>query len=218
MSRQFAILGMGYFGIIVAQELRRQHHQVMGIDADEARVNAQSELFNHAVVGDITNAKVLEELSLDQYDAVVIDADDDIESSMICTLLAREQEAREIWVKAHSDTHYRLLEHLGADHIVYPEYDSGMRVAESLHYQAMVDFIRLGGNQFIVELQTTDELAKSCDCVGDLALDPEKLALIAITRDKEVLRQPDHDTPLEKGDNLILMGDLDDLRELGKKL
>ncbi|MFC3286265.1 potassium channel family protein [Litchfieldella rifensis] len=137
---------------------------------------------------------------------------------MICTLLAREQGAREIWVKAHSDTHYRLLEHLGADHVVYPEYDTGLRVAESLHYQAMMDFIDLGDRQFIVELQTTPHLRENFTTVGDLGLDHNKLSLLALKRSDRVIKAPGDDTTLEDEDNLILMGDLDDLRSLGKKL
>ncbi|EPC03594.1 hypothetical protein L861_18845 [Litchfieldella anticariensis FP35 = DSM 16096] len=218
MSQQFAILGMGFFGVTVAKELRRQHDKVLGVDRNEARVNALSDVFSHTVVADITEEQALSELSLSDYNAVVIDTDDNLEASMICTLLAREQGAREIWVKAHSDTHYRLLEHLGADHVVYPEYDTGLRVAESLHYQAVMDFIDLGDRQFIVELQTTSRLRENFATIGDLALDPDKLSLLALKRGNKVTKAPSDDTPLEDDDNLILMGDLDDLRSLGKKL
>lgn len=218
MSRQFAILGLGYFGVTVAQELRRQHNEVLGVDRDESRVNALSDLLSHAVVADITDEHSLAELALDEYDAVVIDVDDNIEASMTCTLLAREQGAREIWVKAHSDTHYRLLEHLGADHVVYPERDTGTRVAESLHYHALVDFIDLGDHQFVVELQATERLCEGNSSVADLALDESDLALIAIKRGRELLRAPNGDTVLQEKDNLVLLGDLDDLRSLGKKL
>ncbi len=218
MPHQFAILGLGYFGVTVAQELRRQHDEVLGVDHDETRINALSDLLSHALVADITDEKALSELSLDEYDAVVIDVGDNIEASLTCTLLARELGAREIWVKAHSDTHYRLLKHLGADHVVYPEYDTGIRVAESLHYHAMVDFIDLGDRQFVVELQTTARLCENCATVADLNLDEGSLSLIAIKRDHEILKSPDGDTPLQEEDNLVLMGELDDLRTLGKKL
>ncbi|WP_163649313.1 TrkA family potassium uptake protein [Modicisalibacter sp. 'Wilcox'] len=218
MAHQFAILGLGYFGVTVAQELRRQHNDVLGVDHSEDRVNALADLLTHAVVADITNEKALAELSLGDYDAVVIDVDDNIEASMICTLLVKEQGVQEIWVKAHSDTHYRLLKHIGADHIVYPEYDTGLRVAESLHYRAMVDFIQLGDRQFIVELQATDNLSERCPTVADLPIDETDLSLIAIKRGSEVVRDPAGDTSLRGNDHLVLIGDLDALRELGKQL
>lgn len=218
MPRQFAILGLGYFGVTVAEELRRQHNEVLGVDRDEARVNAMADILSHAVVADVTDETALSELSLGEYDAVVIDVDDNLEASMTCTLLVREQGVRELWVKAHSDTHYRLLKRLGADHVVYPEHDTGIRVAESLHYHAMVDFIDLGDRQFIVELQATEQLREKCTTVADLDLDATNLTLVAIKRDHEMLKAPSSDTPLKEDDNLVLMGDLDDLRTLGNKL
>lgn len=218
MSRQFAILGLGYFGFTVALELRHRHNDVLGVDHDESRVNALSGQLSHAVVADITDENALSELSLGEYDAVVIDVDDNLEASMICTLLAREQGAREIWVKAHSDTHYRLLERLGADHIVYPERDIGVRVAESLHYHALVDFIDLGDRLFVVDLQVTERMCNDCATVDDLELNKGDLTLIAIKRGQEILKAPGGDTELQEKDDLVLMGDLDDLRALGKKL
>lgn len=218
MSRQFVILGLGYFGVTVAQELHRRHNEVLGVDHDEERVNALADQFSQVLVADITDEKALSELSLEEYDAVIIDVDDNIEASMICTLLAREQGARETWVKAHSDTHYRLLKRLGADHIVYPEHDTGMRVAENLHYHALVNFIDLGDRLFVVDLQVTERMCRECATVGDLALEKSDLTLIAIKREHEIFKAPDDDTELEEKDDLVLMGDLDNLRSLGKKL
>ncbi|GAB2784101.1 TrkA family potassium uptake protein [Halomonas shantousis] len=218
MSRQFAILGLGYFGVTVAQELRRRGNQVLGVDHDEERVNTLADQLSHALVADITNEQALAELSLGEYDAVIIAVDDNLEASLTCTLLAREQGAREIWVKAHSDTHYRLLDHLGADRVIYPEHDAGIRVAESLHYHALVDFIDLGDRQFVVDLQVSHRLCEQCTTVGDLDLDDNHMSLIAIKRGHELLSSPDADTRLQEQDNLILIGDLDDLRSLGKKL
>lgn len=218
MSRQIAILGLGYFGVTVAKELRRQHDEVLGVDRREERINALADLFSHALVADITEEQALAELSLKDYDAVVIDTGDNLEASITATLLAREQGAREIWAKAHSDTHYRLLEHLGADHVVYPEYDTGMRVAESLHYHAAMNILNLGDSQFIVELQTTSRLREHYATIADLELDPDKLSLLAIKRGHGVIKSPGPDTALQEQDNLVLMGGLDELRWLGKHL
>lgn len=218
MSRQFAILGLGYFGSTVARELKRHQNQVLGVDRDETRVDAMSDILDHAVIADLTDEKSLEELSLDAYDAVVIDVDDNLEASVICTLHVKELGAKEIWAKAHSDAHYKLLERLGADRVIYPEYDVGMRVAESLNYHAMVDFIRLGERQFIVEVETTERLVEHCASVANLAIDQDALFLVAIKRGEEVIRNPADDTPLQAGDNLVLMGDLQAMREIGKQI
>ncbi|SEM19062.1 potassium channel family protein [Halomonas daqiaonensis] len=218
MSRKFAILGLGYFGITVAQELHRCHNEVLGVDIDEARVNAFSDQLSHAVIADITDENALSDLALEEYDAVVIDTDDRLEASLVCTLLAREQGAREIWVKAHSDMHFRLLEHLGADRIIYPEHDSGIRVAESLHYHTAVDFIDLGDRQFVVDLMASDRLCTECKTVEDLDLERLELSLAALKRGETLWRLPGSDLKLETGDHMVLIGGFDALRTLGKKL
>ena len=218
MTRQFAILGLGYFGSTVARELKRHNNQLLGVDRDESRVDAMAEHLDHAVIADVTDEKALAELSLEDYDAVVIDVDGNLEASVICTLHAKELGAREIWAKAHSDAHYKLLDRLGADHIVYPEYDTGIRVAESLNYHAMVDFIRLGEREFIVEIEATERLTEHCATVSQLDIDERALCLVAIKRGDEVIRVPERTTELACGDHLVLMGDLAALRELGNKL
>lgn len=149
---------------------------------------------------------------------MVIDTDDNIEASMVCTLLAREQQAREIWVKAHSDMHYRLLKRLGADHVVYPEYDIGVRVGESLHYHAMVDFIDLGNRQFVVELQTSDQLERTFATVGDLSRKHGSLVVIAIKRGSELIRTPPDDVAFKGQDGLVLLGELEELRAVARCL
>ncbi|WFF42591.1 TrkA family potassium uptake protein [Salinicola endophyticus] len=218
MSRQFAILGLGYFGSTVARELKRHQNQILGVDRDESRVDALSDMLDHAVIADLTDEKALAELSLETYDAVVIDVDGNLEASVICTLHVKELGAKEIWAKAHSDAHYKLLKRLGADRVIYPEYDAGIRVAESLNYHAMVDFIRLGERQFIVEVETTERLVDNCKSVAKLAIDRDSLFLVAIKRGEEVIQNPSNDTTLQAGDNLVLMGDLDALREIGKQI
>ena len=80
MSRQFAILGLGYFGSTVARELKRHQNQILGVDRDESRVDALSDLLDHAVIADLTDEKALAELSLETYDAVVIDVDGNLEA------------------------------------------------------------------------------------------------------------------------------------------
>lgn len=218
MSQKFAILGLGYFGVTVAEELRRRKNEVLGVDIDEARVNTFSSLLSHGVIADITDANSLAELSLEDYDAVIIDADENLEASMVCTLLAREHGAVNIWVKAYSDMHYRLLDHLGADHIIYPEHDSGMRVAESLHYHALMDFINLGDHKFVVDLQATEKLCEACETVGSLELDKLDLSLVALKRGPDLMERPGDTTALQVDDHIVLLGELDALRDLGKKL
>ncbi|WP_106477184.1 potassium channel family protein [Phytohalomonas tamaricis] len=218
MSRQFAIIGLGYMGSTVALELRRQHHEVLGIDSDEKRVNAIADQLSHAVIADPSDEKALEELGLDQFDAVFIDIDQSIEASMMCTLYAKEIGVKELWVKAHSDDHQKLLSRLGADHIVHPEYDIGIRVAESLSYHAVLDFIHLGEQDYVVEIKATERLVKQCQSVEQLGLRDEMARVIAIKRGDQLNCHPEAATELQADDRLVMIGKLDALRQFGDKL
>ncbi|AVV35027.1 MAG: potassium transporter TrkA [Cobetia sp.] len=217
MHRQFAVIGLGYFGSTVARELRRHDHEVLGVDADEKRLNAVADLLNQAVIADPTDEHALQELGLEQYDAVLIDLADSMEQSLICALLAKELGARELWVKATSDAHHKLLSRLGVDHIVHPEYDLGVRVAESLAYHAMVDFIHLGDHQFVVELEVSARLGDDCQQLDQLPIDDD-ISVIALRKGKTLDRQPSGSTRLSAGDHLVLIGELSALRKLGAHL
>ncbi|MGO2414692.1 MULTISPECIES: potassium channel family protein [Cobetia] len=217
MHRQFAVIGLGYFGATVARELRRHEHEVLGVDPDEKRLNAIADLLNQAVIADPTDEHALRELGLDQFDAVLIDLSDSMEQSLTCALLARELGAKELWVKATSDAHHKLLSRLGVDHIVHPEYDLGIRVAESLAYHAMVDFIHLGNHQFVVELEVSERLCNDCQQLDHLPLGDD-ISVIALRKGERLDRKPAADTPLTHGDHLVLIGELSALRKLGAHL
>lgn len=217
MHRQFAVIGLGYFGATVARELRRHDHEVLGVDADEKQLNAIADLLNQAIIADPTDENALRELGLEQFDAVLIDLPDSMEQSLTCALLARELGAKELWVKATSDAHHKLLSRLGVDHIVHPEYDLGVRVAESLAYHAMVDFIHLGDRQFVVELEVSEKLGDDCKRLDQLPLGDD-ISVVAVRKNRILDRAPAGETQLSVGDHLVLIGELEALRKLGAHL
>ena len=136
MSRQFAVIGLGYFGSTVALELHRQKHEVLGVDRDERRVDRLAEHITQAVIADPTDRKALEELNLGEFNAVLVGVDDSIEASMMTTLYLKELEVKELWVKALSDDHHKLLSYIGADRIIHPEYDIGSRAPRKTRVSA----------------------------------------------------------------------------------
>ena len=218
MSRQFAVIGLGYFGSTVALELHRQKHEVLGVDRDERRVDRLAEHITQAVIADPTDRKALEELNLGEFNAVLVDVDDSIEASMMTTLYLKELEVKELWVKALSDDHHKLLSYIGADRIIHPEYDIGIRVAESLSYHAVMDFIHLGDQQYVVEIELTERLVSRCKTIHDLALKDEKASVVGLKQDGKLHCNPAGDMEIKAGGQLILIGELDILRQFGDKL
>ncbi|OHV12948.1 potassium channel family protein [Kushneria phosphatilytica] len=210
--RQFAVIGLGYLGSTVALELYERDHEVLGVDSDETRVNSFAERLTHAVIADPVDRTALEELSLENFDAVLIDLDS-LEASMMCTLHVQELKAREIWVRALSDEHYKLLDRLGVTHIVHPEHDTGMRIAQSLNYRFVIDFIHLGDEHYVIEMAATESMIEHYTNIASLT-DQEGTTILAIRRDNETITHPEDNTALKEGDHLIMLGKIESLRRL----
>lgn len=217
MSRQYAVIGLGYFGMTVALELVRQDHEVLGIDHDEGRVDSLANQLTHTVIADPKDERALDELDLHRFDAVLIDLDT-IESSILCAMHVSGRKVQELWVRALSDDHYKLLEHLGVNHIVYPEHDQGIHVAQSINHRTVVDMISLGDGQYVIEVEITRALVEHQGKGGIMHLhDNESARLVAIKRDDKLDCSPDNNADLKAGDHVILIGDLDALKRFDVK-
>jgi len=129
--RDFAVLGLGRFGSAVARALFEQGHLVLGVDNDEAKVAAISHFCSRAVRADVTNEEALRALAIWEYDAVVV-AMGNLQSSLLTTILLKEMGTKYVIAKAASEIHGKVLRKLGADRVVFPERDMGLRVACNL--------------------------------------------------------------------------------------
>ncbi len=212
---KYAVVGLASFGTTVALELERLGNEVLGIDRDQARVDQLADRLSHAVVADVRDERTVEELDLADYDAVVVAIGEDLESNILCTLGLKSAGVRQVWVKAVTPSHHRILGKLGADRIVHPEHEMGVHVAQTLNYPYVLDYIPLGNDYYVVELEVTDAVAGAP--VSELGLDDLDIRLVALKRARKPQYEPD-DEPLEKGQRLVLIGALDDLRALGSKL
>lgn len=213
---QYAIIGLDYFGKTVALELMSQHHEVLGVDADESHIDALADHLTHSIIADPTDENALKELDLDRFDAVLVDLAT-IESSTLCTTHLLEIGVNELWVRALSDNHYKLLRRLNVDRIVYPEHDHGIHVAQSLNHRSVIDLISLGDGQYVVELEVTEALIKQHGGqdgeTGIMYIGRDQSArLVAVKRGDELDCTPDENTRLKAGDHVILIGHLKALR------
>jgi trk system potassium uptake protein len=130
---------MGRFGSSLARELMKNGHEVLGVDTDERLVQQMSHELTHTVRADTTDEAVLRELGIQDFDSAVVAIGADIEASILTTSLLLQLGVKNVWAKANSESHGRILNQLGAHHVVFPEYDMGLRVAhmvsgESLEY------------------------------------------------------------------------------------
>ena len=142
-----AVIGLGRFGTALALELVKTGREVLGVDADEKLVQNLSDKLTHVVQADSTDEATLRELGIQDFDSAVVAIGTDLEASILTASLLLQIGVPEVWAKATSVSHGRILEQLGVHHVIFPEMDMGKRVAhmvsgESLDYvQIDEDFV-----------------------------------------------------------------------------
>src|SRR5687767_13975391 len=118
---QFAVLGLGRFGVEVAQELTRLGHEVLAVDRNERTVREVADAVTHPVQADITDREALRELGIGGFDAVIVAVASNLEGSILATVTLKQLEVRRIVARAQTEIHGAILEKVGADRVVYPE-------------------------------------------------------------------------------------------------
>ena len=147
------VLGLGRFGQAVALELYRQGWEVLVVDADEEIVQQLVDHVTHAIVGDVTDEAVLHAIGVRNFDyAIVAIAGDDLQDSILTTLLLKELGVSQIICKGKNDLHRKVLLKIGADRVISPERDMAIRLAASLSSTNIVDLFELSLDYSMVEI------------------------------------------------------------------
>ncbi|MDW7738663.1 MAG: TrkA family potassium uptake protein [Bacillota bacterium] len=152
MARQFLVIGAGWFGSSVAQNLYALGHEVMVMDNDEKQVKMISNEVTHAIEGDATSEESLKALGIKDFNTVILAIGDNLQVSIMATIMLIELEAKFIVAKAQSELHGKVLEKLGVDHVVFPERDMGKRLARNIIAPSMIDLIELSDKYSVVEV------------------------------------------------------------------
>ncbi len=166
--RQFAVIGLGRFGLTVCHELVDAGAQVLAIDIDEDKVREAMGFATQALVANCTSEEVVEELKLGDYDMVMVSIGTDVNASILTTLIAKESGAKSVWVKANDKHHVKILQKIGADHIILPERDMGMRVARKMLDKQVLEFHQLGSGVAMTEIVIS--AAQMGKTLGELSL------------------------------------------------
>ncbi|ESK56022.1 potassium channel family protein [Acinetobacter tjernbergiae] len=209
---QFAVIGLGSFGATVALELTKLNHDVIGIDTIKRNVESLADRITHAVIADATDEHVLEELNIQNCDAVVVAIGEDIEASILCVLNLKNLGLDKILVKAKTKAHHTILSHLNVSKIIHPEEDMGVRVAQALNYPMVSRYMALDDDHYIVKVPVQEKL-NHVNLSGILKQEPN-IKLLLLKRDQQILYETDVNFTLQAGDVLILEGSLSHLRKL----
>jgi trk system potassium uptake protein TrkA len=212
---QVAVIGLGRFGFHVAWHAYLEGHQVLAVSNDPQSVQAIKDHAHRAVVVDATDRERLEALGLAEFDVVVVSLGERIDASSIIVLHLREMGARRIIAKANTPEHGRLLELIGAHEIVFPERAMAERLARRLHDRNLADYIPLGPEHAIEEIDVPEPFAGRT--LAELKLrNTYEVQVLAVIREGagEFQVNPDPQAPLERGSRLLVLGRNADLRRL----
>lgn len=211
IRKQFVVIGLGRFGGSVCKELVHQGHEVLAMDTDEQKVNDYAQIATHAVVANSTDESTLRSLGIRNFENVVVAIGDNIQASILTTLLLKELGVKNVLVKAKNDYHHKVLEKIGADQIVHPENDMGRRVAQQMADEKVIDFIELSNEYSIVELIATAKLEGKTLVQLDIRA-KYGVTILAIKKGEEINISPLPDYKICSGDLLIVIGHNKDIK------
>lgn len=154
--KTFLVIGLGRFGSSVATELCALGNEVLAVDTHEDLVQAAAANVTHAVTADARDPEVLRALAVRNFDCAVVAVGGEIGNSALITLNLKELGVKKVVCKASSHTHRKVLEKIGADRIVFPEYEMGNKLAHALSSSSVLNFIELSDDTSIVEVPVPD--------------------------------------------------------------
>ncbi|MGO0060006.1 potassium channel family protein [Brevibacillus fluminis] len=212
MSKQFAVIGMGRFGSSVARTLYEMDYEVMGIDEDEERINENIQYVTHAIAADSTDEMALKEIGIRNFDVVVVSIGADIQASILTVLILKELGVKKIVAKAQNERHGQVLYKVGADRVVFPERDMGVRVAHNLISANVLDFIELAEDYSVAEVAASPSMLGKTIRQLDVRA-KYGVNIIAIKSNDRFNIAPRPDQMIERNDVLVVIGHNLDLKE-----
>jgi len=211
--KQFAVIGLGRFGRSVALTLAKMGYDVLAVDSSEEKVNSIIEHVTHAVQADARDEQALKSLGIRNFDVAIVAIGHDIQSNILVTVLLKEMGVKKVVSKAVSELHGKVLEKVGADKVVFPERDMGVRVAHALVSKNIVDQINISPDYSIIELVAPDEFVGKTLAEGAIRV-RHGVTVLAIRRGDEIIISPGAKHKIEAGDVLVVVGRNDKLRSL----
>ncbi|WP_163970802.1 potassium channel family protein [Oceanobacillus halotolerans] len=217
MKRDYAVIGLGRFGGSICRELSMEGMQVLAIDLDEDKIHEFKNIASHAVIADSTDETTLKELGIKNIDHVIVAIGDNIQASILTTVILTDLGIKKITVKAQNDYHEKILNKIGADHVVHPERDMGKRIAHNIISNNILDYLELSDDHSIVEVKAGEKM------VGKSLVDLDIRAnygcnVVAIKQDKEINVSPEAEYTLQEDDILIVIGADKDISRFEKQL
>ena len=209
MKKQVCVIGVGRFGGAVARELYQSGHDVLAIDTDEAKIQDLLGQVTYAVRADASNESVLKELDVADFDvAVVALGSENVQSSILITVLLKSIGVPFVVGRASDELHGSTLERVGVDRVVYPEMESARRTAHVGFDPGVIDYMPIVPNFGISKMRPPEQMVgRTLEEVG-LGGSPDKhgVSVLAIRRGRSSFLHPAKEEEIQPGDVLIVAG------------
>ena len=213
MEKNVIVLGLGRFGYSVATKLFEKGIYVTAVDSNYNKIEKIANSVSSAAQGDITEEVAMKSLGINNYDVAIIATGTDIEASIEATLICKDSGVDKVIAKATSQSHARILKKIGADQIVYPELDTGERLARSLAGSNLLELVQFSNDFSLIEIKAHE------DWIGKSLIELDfrktyKMNVVGFERDGQMLMDIDPSTDIRKGDVLVLIGDNENAKAL----
>ena len=213
IKKTYAVFGLGRYGIAVAREFVTNGVEVIAVDSDEKTVNAAAKELPICKCADITDAEVIQQLGISNVDVVIIAMASNLEASVMAVTLCKEIGVKTVIAKCANEMHMKILTRVGADKVVFPENESGIRLAKNLLSSGFVDMVSLAKNVSMIELDVKPEwIGKN---LIELNLRKKySINVVAVRKGDLVSVDVDPQELLKESDKLIVIANTEKLAKL----
>ncbi len=205
-NKTFAVIGLDRFGSNLAINLQKLGNEVIGIDSDPEKVRRISDVITHAAIGDPTDEEVLRTIGVRNTDVAIVALTENIQSGVLVTLMLKEMGMKNVIAESTSEIHGRILTKVGADKVIYPEKDMGVRLAKSLSNTDIMEYIDLSDDYSIMEIRVPKEWAGKSILELNVRVNYNINIIACRSADGSICISPDPKMPLIAENKLIVVG------------
>ncbi|MCC8161061.1 MAG: TrkA family potassium uptake protein [Oscillospiraceae bacterium] len=214
--KTFAVIGLGRFGTAVAAQLFNMGYEVLAVDKNMDKVNVISDNVTKAVCGDAREESVLKAVGIRNYDCAVVAIGDDLADSVLITLALKEMGVGQIICKARDNRHKKVLKKIGADNVIIPEQEAGIKTAVSLVSKRVMDLIDLSDEYGIADITAPKSWVGRS--IEELSIRRKYgVNIIAVKNrldDNDVNIAPKSDYKFKETDIIVLVGETAEINRL----
>lgn len=213
MRKQFMVIGLGRFGTSLTRTLIANGHEVLAVDKNEQPVQEIANIATAALQADCTDEAVLRELGASNFSHAIVAIGDDLQASILTTLLLKEFKVPKVTAKARNEMHGSVLSKIGADNIIYPERDMGIRLGNQLSSDNLIDYIELSPDYNLAEIKAP--AAMNGRSLKELNIRAKYgCTIMAIKKGDQINVSPKAEDMIYTGDVLLLIGSNEEIRDL----